>query len=142
MLTVSTAREALHKAGIRITPQRLMVVDVLVDNRTHPTVDQVYLAVSKHYPTVSLATIYSTLSLLARNGLILALHGGKDGLRSDPETTPHAHAYCEQCGDVYDVALPDEPVWKETHLSGFQPRHTEISLYGLCAHCAQTTPQS
>ena len=112
-----------------------MIMEVLVDNRTHPTVDQVYLEVRTQYPTVSLATVYSTLALLARCGLILELHGGKDGLRCDPETAPHAHAYCEHCGGVFDFALPAMPAWHDAELAGFQPRGTEISIFGICAQC-------
>jgi Fur family peroxide stress response transcriptional regulator len=135
MLTLASAQQAFRNAGIRVTPQRMMVVEVLVDNRTHPTVEAVYSRVRAKYPAVSLATVYHTLALLARHGLVLELHGGKDGLRCDPETMPHAHAYCEVCSVVSDIALPSDFNMDAVKLVGFTLSGAEISLYGRCSRC-------
>jgi len=135
MLTIQTARSVLRDAGIRLTPQRLMIVEVLIGNRTHPTVEQVYDVVRKQYPTISLATVYKTLSLLAQNRLIIELQGGRDGLRYDPDTSLHAHAYCAQCHRILDIPVPFQVAWDEPQLTGFQPTQVEISLTGYCAQC-------
>lgn len=137
MLTVENAKSALRAAGMRITPQRLMIIDVLVGNRSHPSVEAIYRRVADSYPTISLATVYHTLSLLARHGLILELHGDKEGLRCDPETTPHAHAYCKQCGEVFDLPTPAPVTWSADCLPGFIAEETELSLYGRCARCTK-----
>jgi len=137
MLDMNAARAVLRGAGMRLTPQRLMIIDALVDNRSHPTVDQVYHLVRQQFPTVSLATVYQTISLLGRHGLILELKGGKDGLRCDPDTSSHAHAYCQQCGAVYDVPLPQEIKIETQGLPGFVPLQVEVSIHGHCAQCEQ-----
>ena len=137
MLASDVAQQALREAGVRVTAQRMMIVDVLVGNRTHPTVEEIYARVRATCPTISLATVYHTLALLARQGLILELRGAKDGLRCDPDTTPHAHAYCEGCGKVIDISLPSSSVWGLDTLDGFHPSKTEISLYGRCESCKE-----
>lgn len=138
MLTLNSARSALHDANVRLTPQRLMVVDVLIGNQTHPTVEQVYEVVKQHYPTISLATVYKTLALLARNGLICELQGARDGLRYDPNTVPHAHTHCLHCGTLHDVPLSIPLYWDEYQLAGFKLDHVEVTLTGYCAQCIQT----
>jgi Fur family peroxide stress response transcriptional regulator len=135
MLTADAAKHALQRAGVRLTPQRLMIVDVLVGNRTHPTVEQIYATARRQYPTLSLATVYHTVDLLARHGLILELRGSKDGLRCDPDTTDHAHAFCTNCGEVFDVMLPAPIAVAPEQIDGFQARRVEISLYGECNVC-------
>lgn len=135
MLTVDTACSALRNAHIRLTPQRLLVIDALVGNRTHPTVEQLYDRVRESCPTVSLATVYQTVSLLARQGLIQELNGGPEGVRCDPDTTEHAHAYCERCGGVFDVQLAEPARIPEAELHGFRVTQTELSFYGCCAVC-------
>lgn len=137
MLASDVAQQALREAGVRVTAQRMMIVDVLVGNRTHPTVEEIYTRIRDTCPTISLATVYHTLALLARQGLILELRGAKDGLHCDPDTTPHAHAYCENCGKVFDIPLPSSPAWDSDLLDGFHPSRTELSLYGRCGNCKE-----
>lgn len=135
MLTAESAQCALHTSGFRLTPQRLMVVNVLIDNKTHPTIEQIYERVRQHYPTISLATIYQTVTLLAKQGLVSELNGGKDGVRCDPDTSPHAHAYCQLCGGVFDVPVTAPLSWPPATLAGFILDRVEVSLYGHCSHC-------
>lgn len=135
MLHADAARDVLRQAGMRLTPQRLMIIDLLVGNRTHPTVDQLYLTARGKYPTLSLATVYHTVALLARHGLILELRGGKDSLRYDPDTAPHAHAYCGACGAVDDITLPAGNGHPCADLHGFQADVVEVSMYGTCTRC-------
>ncbi|HEY3415697.1 MAG TPA: Fur family transcriptional regulator, partial [Armatimonadota bacterium] len=132
MLEHESAQSVLRNAGVRLTPQRLMILDALVGNTSHPTIDDIYLVVQEKYPTVSLATVYHTIALLAQHGLILELHGGKDGLRCDPETAPHGHAYCQQCGTVTDIPLPRDLGAHRVQTEKFQVAQVEFSVYGRC----------
>jgi Fur family peroxide stress response transcriptional regulator len=137
MLTAEAAQKALQRAGVRLTPQRLMIVDVLVDNRTHPTIEQIFATARMKYPTLSLATVYHTIDLLAKHGLVLELRGSKDGLRCDPDIAPHAHAYCTSCNAVYDITLPAAYAIDEGSLDGFRATRVDISLYGECRGCRE-----
>jgi Fur family peroxide stress response transcriptional regulator len=139
MLTADAAQKALQRSGVRLTPQRLMIVDVLVGNTSHPTIEQIYATARKQYPTLSLATVYHTVDLLARHNLVLELRGSKDGLRCDPETMPHAHAFCTNCGSVTDIVLPAAFTVDERTLGGFRAARVDISLYGECAQCQRSS---
>lgn len=142
MLSAEAAQKALQRSGVRLTPQRLMIVDVLVGNTSHPTIEQIYATARQKYPTLSLATVYHTVDLLSRHGLVLELRGSKDGLRCDPETMPHAHAYCTTCGAVLDIFVPNTLSFDREQLAGFRVSRVDISLYGECQDCRDklTTP--
>jgi Fur family peroxide stress response transcriptional regulator len=137
MLTLEDARTTLRNESVRLTPQRLMIAEVLIGNREHPTVERIHEIVLDKYPSISLATVYNTVTLLARYGLITLLHGGKDGLRLDPVTAPHAHAHCLQCGQVIDVPVYKQASVDDRMLQGFQQARMEISIFGCCPKCAQ-----
>lgn len=139
LLDADVARAVMRGGGMRLTPQRLMVVNALVGNRCHPTVEEVYHLVRQQYPAVSLATIYHTVALLAKHGLIQTLRAGADGLRCDPDTSSHAHAYCDGCGAVFDIPLPASLDLGPIDAGGFQTTQTEIALHGRCRRC-RTSP--
>lgn len=135
MISLDAAREALHHSGIRITPQRMMIIEALVGDRSHPSADEIFAKVQVHYPSLSLATVYHTLTLLAHHGLIVPLRVGKEGMRCDPETTPHAHAYCERCGKIDDVFEVNYPEQFSALASHFTTTRIEISIFGHCHNC-------
>lgn len=136
MLSLEDIRMVLRKENVRLTPQRLVILDVLVNLTEHPTVEHVHeIAVARH-PSISRATVYNTVTMLDRHGLIVLLHGGKDGLRVDTNTAPHAHAYCLRCSAVIDLPIINPAEVDETVLDGFQTARTEVSRYGYCAQCA------
>ena len=84
--------DGLRHAGAKLTAQRLAVCDWLYGNESHPTAADVYQALSEQFPTMSLATVYNTLSLLAELDLIHEVGSADDGsTRYDPKTAPHAH---------------------------------------------------
>jgi Fur family peroxide stress response transcriptional regulator len=136
MLDQHVAVITLRDSGVRMTPQRLLVIEALAGNRSHPTVEQIFEYVRERYPTVSLATVYQSLALLSRHGLITELHGDRGTLRCDPDTSSHAHAYCRRCGLVMDVPLPPAATHTALDLDTFNPTQVEVSIYGVCAACA------
>lgn len=90
--------------GMRITPQRIMILRQLLGNRNHPTAEEIYRSVCRIYPNVSLATIYNTLNMLIELGEINELNACNGNRRFDPNLHPHDHAVCVTCGRVFDVA--------------------------------------
>lgn len=135
MLSLEKVRTALQSSGVRFTPQRMMIIQVLVAQQNHPTVEQVYEIVRESYPSISLATVYNTVSMLARHGLIATIHGGKEGLRLDPNSTVHAHQHCTICGTVIDIPITVQVRLDESAYHEFHPEQLEVALYGRCAKC-------
>ncbi len=82
---------------LRLTPQRIAILDYLDGNKSHPSAEDIYRAVAKKFPTISLATVYNTLSALARRGQLLKLTIDPSKARYDPNTFPHHHLICNVC---------------------------------------------
>ncbi len=101
-----SVREALERAGCRYTPQREAVLAHLRSVTNHPTVDQVYEAVRRELPRISLATVYNTLELLVERGLIKRLSFGRHAARYDARCEPHYHFHDVERDEVYDLAVP------------------------------------
>jgi len=125
--------------GMRLTPQRMAIVDYIVGNRHHPSADEIFTTIKKIYPTISKATIYSTLELLVELGYIdkLIFHNNKEA-RFDGNPEPHTHFICTKCGKIYD--LPNLNFTDQvTNLEkkGFRINKTQIYIYGVCHECQE-----
>jgi Fur family peroxide stress response transcriptional regulator len=96
----------LADSGLRSTPQREVVFDVLLKKRDHPTADEVYARVRHEMPTISLATVYNCLETLVQCNLVRAVNFERGPTRYCPNLRPHAHFHDEQTGATYDIDLP------------------------------------
>ena len=130
------AKEYLMKFGIRPSVQRIAVMNYLLTHRTHPTVDEIYHALTQEIPTLSRTTVYNTLHLLCKHGAVLALCIDGINAHFDGYTHPHAHFMCSHCGKVYDVDL-DDASFVERNSPRNAARVTDAQLYykGICADC-------
>jgi Fe2+ or Zn2+ uptake regulation protein len=146
--TEQDAARALREAGLKATPQRLAILRSLAGDETHPTAQELHERLSNEFPSLSVATVYNTLSALTRIARCIPLDLGGP-LRFDPNVQPHDHAVCEQCGSIRDViepppapapsALSGEQAASAVHdpLAGFTVRRVERIYRGLCAACMQ-----
>jgi len=136
------AAKALREAGLKATPQRLAVLRSLAADETHPTAQELHERLAPEFPSLSVATVYNTLSALTRIARCIPLELGGP-VRFDPNVEPHDHAVCERCGsirDVSDVADPTPaaaPASGSEGLAGFTIKRVERIYRGLCAACAQ-----
>ena len=131
-------REALEASGQRFTGQRAAVYRYLAHTDVHPTADEVFLAVRKDLPGISLATVYKSLETLVGCSLAVKLSYADDSSRYDGRTDPHHHARCVVCSRVMD--LPGEiPVREIDALrrkaSGFTVTGYRLELSGYCSTC-------
>jgi Fur family peroxide stress response transcriptional regulator len=130
--------KVIARSGIRLTPQRRVVYEALLDRRDHPTALEVFLRVKERMASISLATVYNCLEALTESGLVKHVSLDRAPSRYCPNTTPHAHFFCTACSSVFDVPLAASPeeTWE------LPPKtivtHTEITLRGLCPKCAPT----
>ena len=123
----------VRAAGLRITPQRLAIIEALADDASHPTAQQLFDRLRPSLPTMSFATVYNTLSMLSDAGLCVARSLSRGPARFDPNTAPHDHAVCDGCGVVYDVAHDGEVAF--TAIGGFEVRLVERIYRGRCGGC-------
>jgi Fe2+ or Zn2+ uptake regulation protein len=103
-------RAALEQAGRRFTRQRAEVFAYLHSVHSHPTAEQVFAAVRREIPNISLATVYKSLEALVDAGLAARLADDAGGpVRYDGRAEAHYHLRCERTGQVRDLPLPYDP---------------------------------
>ena len=120
----------LKEAGLKLTPQRIAIVNEIAGDLSHPTAQDLFERLRPSFPTMSFATVYNTLDALARCGLTGELRLGS-AVRFDPNVAPHHHAVCDACGAIADI--PAEPAPKR--VAGFRVRAEERTYRGLCGRC-------
>jgi Fe2+ or Zn2+ uptake regulation protein len=102
-------RRALEQAGWRYTRQRSAVLAYLRTACGHPTAEQVFAAVRRRLPNISLATVYKALDALVDAGLANRIAGDHGPTRYDGRSEPHYHIRCQKSGEVIDLPLPYDP---------------------------------
>jgi Fur family peroxide stress response transcriptional regulator len=132
------AIEKLKGKGVVLTHQRLAVLRYFGDHPgDHPCASEIFRHLRQEYPTISLATVYSTLGLLRKVGQIRELSIRGHPSCFDVAEKPHYHLLCRQCGCVFDVDTPCPPL-DEGRLQGHQVEEVELYLYGTCRSCLET----
>jgi len=102
-------RRSLEEAGWRFTRQRAAVYDYLQAAHCHPTVEQVYLAVRRRIPNISLATVYKALEALVDACLASKIAHLPGPARYDCRSDAHYHYRCLRTGQVCDLPIPFDP---------------------------------
>jgi len=124
----------LREVGLVPTIQRLAILDCLSRMQKHPTADQILEGVQRTYPSISRATVYNTLDVLTKAGMILRLSIEPGVARYDADLSPHAHFRCRICGKVFDIQLrAGQPVAKNP--DGHLVESIRTYAYGVCAVC-------
>lgn len=98
--------EQLKARDVRPTPQREVVLKVILDKRDHPTADEIFARVKASMPTISLATVYNCLDALVQGGLVRSVNFERGPTRYCPNLHPHAHFHDEATGSTHDIELP------------------------------------
>ncbi len=88
---------------MRMTKQRSVILNELRRSDLHPTADEIYQAVRKKLPRISLGTVYRNLDMLAREGLIHRIHQAGSQMRFDAHAGDHIHIRCAYCGRIHDI---------------------------------------
>jgi Fur family peroxide stress response transcriptional regulator len=133
----------LKPLGLRLTPQRLAIAEVIINSADHPTVKNVFERVKEFFPYVTLATVYSTLTTLCEAGVVHELAFQRQS-RYDANITPHANLVCISCGSVIDADVGQNTVGELRDIisssSSFTVASQRVDFYGLCEGCCRNTP--
>src|SRR5262245_61859658 len=128
--------DTLRDRGLRLTPPRRIILDVVRATDAHPTAAFVYRRVRRRLPRVSLATVYRNLRMLAAEGF-LAERADAAGMRFDGNIGPHDHFTCLACGRIYDVPARAEGATRRRlpARTGFEVLDQRTEYYGRCGAC-------
>ncbi|CAG0995338.1 Peroxide-responsive repressor PerR [Anaerolineae bacterium] len=135
--------EQCKAAGMKVTPQRLVIFRTLMQDVSHPSPDRLYRRIKRSHPTISHATVYTTLEAFARHGIIARLTPLHETVRFDPITRPHHHIVCVSCKKVTN--LPEEeipPIAIPAHVSRENTvLGQSVYINVLCPSCRKRTPR-
>lgn len=125
----------LRTHGLRATPQRIAVAELLFASPSHFTPQEVFEILKRRFPSISQNTIYLCLAHFEAAGLLRKCFvEGKTIF--DSNTSRHDHAYCCRCGKLVD--LPSSGLGKRpTQISGWSLRGESRVWYGLCPECGK-----
>ncbi|MFI3260461.1 MAG: transcriptional repressor [bacterium] len=123
----------------RYSRQREAVKNYVITSMSHPTAEEVYDALRKIHPNISLGTVYRNLNLLVEMNELIKLTTKSGSVRFDGNTNEHCHFICSCCGHVNDIhdssllLLHD----KISSLVDGEIHNQELNFYGLCSKCSK-----
>ena len=123
---------------IRHSRQREAILNYLRCHHSHPTAEDVYEAVRKEMPNISLGTVYRNLALLQELGQIRSISNGTSAERFDGDLSDHHHLICDCCNEVFDIHLDSSQSAGLTQVpfdgtvSGY-----DIIFHGICKKCSE-----
>ena len=130
----------LRAQDLRITPQRLAILRILAASEGHPSIEEIFDRMKVDFPTMSLATVYKTMTLLKELGEVLEL-GFPEGVNryDGNKPYPHPHVICLKCKKIMDPELGNlQHLAKAAgQQTGFRILNHRLDFFGLCPECQE-----
>jgi Fur family transcriptional regulator, peroxide stress response regulator len=136
---VAQMKARCRQQGLKVTPQRLAVYEVLARSKEHPSADRVFQEVRKSMPHISLDTVNRTLLTLTEIGAAFVVEGSGEVKRFDGNVESHQHFKCIQCRTIVDFhhrSFDQVPVPAELN-KGFKVLRKTVYFEGICDQCMQ-----
>jgi Fur family ferric uptake transcriptional regulator len=137
---INLFRRYLREQGLPVTQQREAVADVVFNSSEHLSVEDIEETLKKEGERIGKATIYRTMEILVRSGLVEEHDFGEGFKRYEHlfgQQPVHEHLICTHCGKVIEFQSPEVVRIQEeaagTH--GFLPTRHRLEIYGLCSTC-------
>ena len=130
-------RGRCREAGLKITPQRMAVYQVLIESKQHPSAEVVFRKVRGVIPNISLDTVNRTLLTLADIGAASIVEGSGDVKRFDGRLETHQHFKCIKCKRIVDFHYkPFDNISVPKNISStFTVLRKTVYLEGICDLC-------
>ena len=127
----------LKKKGMKLTPQRMAIIDAVHDTAEHLTAEEIIANVQSRMPQVDKSTVYRTLEILEKAGCIYKSELGEQYIYHHAEEGHHHHLVCSKCGKTIDC---DEDLFESVERFigekyGFRVDFKHIVMSGLCNNC-------
>jgi Fur family peroxide stress response transcriptional regulator len=131
--------EVCRKEGLKITHQRREIFKELLISHDHPTVEKLYHRLQPKLPSISLDTVYRTLTTLEKHNLVARVETGESQARFEGRAEEHHHAICKKCGGITDFywKFPDDASLPDEILNWGRIVKKSLTLHGLCEQCIQ-----
>ena len=131
-------RIELSVAGLRVTNQRALLLEIIRQGKGHSDAYELYRRAREKHPRLSLSTVYRTLQMFKKLGLVDELHF--DEAHHHYEVKPsvgHHHLVCLGCGKIVEFKCPMSQKMKEdvARQKGFEVTGIEVHMTGYCSNC-------
>lgn len=126
----------LRKEGFRITPQRVAIIDYILESKSRPTAEDIHQDIQKTYPMTSLSTVYKTIELLKAKNVIRPT-GVSEKTRFEISKNDQINLICNNCGNIETISDSSltEIESKAKRKTQFQIENSRIEFLGLCKRC-------
>lgn len=134
-------KHKIKEQGLRITPQRVAILRALVMHSGHPTVEELHKELLPDFPSMSLATVYKTITMLKQQDEVLELEFSRDSRYDGTNPYPHPHLICKRCGSIIDPDVPGlaEMIANLQQTTGFSVTSHRLDFYGECPECKKAS---
>jgi Fe2+ or Zn2+ uptake regulation protein len=133
----------MRERGLRLTPQRSVILETVAHSAGHPTALDVFHLAQDRLPGLNLATVYRALEALQSAGLVDSIEngGGLTGFALRDRDHPHHHLVCTSCGGEWTVGAETVAAFAASlrRRHGFRLNTDHVALAGLCRSCAQAS---
>ncbi len=129
----------LKQKGYRMTPQRKLILDILHNENSHVTAEDIFTRIKSQLDGVNISTVYRTLDLLESLGLVVKSEFENGHIYHHAEEGHHHHLTCQLCGQVQECA---EDVLESLGATlkikyGFEANLNHLVISGICSKCAK-----
>ena len=142
--TPEAVRRRFREKGLKVTPQRYAIYEMMIHTDSHPTVEEIYQAVQPKFPMLSLNTVYYTVASLREAGLIADVPVQDSAARFDANMDRHHHLVCLGCHkieDLYNDAL-DQLRLSARNTNGYLLESHRVEFRGYCSKCRKRQSQA
>lgn len=132
--------QELRDQGYRLTPQRMVIIAAIEASDNHISAEEIYAQVKVKYSQVNISTVYRTLELLKKLGLVTEIDLGEGRVRyHSAEKGHHHHLVCRRCGTIIDL---DETLLSPLkhslrHDYNFEADLKHLAIFGHCLSCSK-----
>lgn len=132
-LNMSELIPYLKLRGLRITPQRILILRTIASIKGHPTVDDIHLLL----PSISIATIYNNVKMFVKLKILNELPYGNGFSKYELNNKEHYHVICNICGKIEDFKYPPLKEVEDVanNLTRFSVHSHQLEFYGICEAC-------
>ncbi|MBK6284365.1 MAG: transcriptional repressor [Draconibacterium sp.] len=134
-MTTEEIRNKLTDRGLKVTPQRMAILEAIYNLKNHPTAENIIDYIKKMYPNIATGTVYKVLGVLVENRLIKKVTTEKDAMRYDGVMESHHHIYCQETElikDYFDEELDEllQKYFEKKSLPGFKIEDIILQIKG------------
>ena len=134
-MSIYETRDFLKEKNLKITPQRIAVLEAILELGNHPTAENIIESIKMNHPNIAIGTVYKILEIFVDNGIVKKVKTDKDIMRYDAILEKHHHLYCvesDRIEDYYDEELNQilEKHFENKKIKDFKIEDIKLQIIG------------